>query len=48
MLKLIDDMRAQWRELDGRIADLDEEFAERARTDEVTRRRPTILVKNGL
>jgi transposase len=42
MLALIDDMRAQWRELDRRIADLDDEFAERARMDETARRLTTI------
>jgi transposase len=37
-----DDMRAQWHELDRCIADLDDEFAERARMDEATRRLTTI------
>ncbi|HVI90575.1 MAG TPA: IS110 family transposase [Dongiaceae bacterium] len=34
---LVEDMRAEWRELDRRIAAFDEEFAMRARTDETTR-----------
>jgi transposase len=42
MRALTDDMRAQWHELDRRIADLDDEFAERARMDETTRRLTTI------
>jgi transposase len=42
MRALIDDMRAQWHELDRYIADLDDEFAERARMDEATRRLTTI------
>jgi transposase len=39
---LLDDMRAQWRELDRRIADMDKEFAEHARHDEAARRLATI------
>jgi transposase len=39
---LIDDMRAQWHELDRRIEALDDEFAERARRDEAARRLATI------
>lgn len=39
---LMDDMRAQWRELDDRIAALDEEFAARARSDASTRLLATI------
>jgi transposase len=42
MRTLIDDMRAQWRELDRRIADLDKEFADHARRDEAARRLATI------
>ena len=42
MRALIDDMRAQWRELDRRIVSLDDEFADRARMDETTRRLTTI------
>jgi transposase len=42
MWALIDNMRAQWRELDRRIADLDDEFAERARMDQAARRLTTI------
>jgi len=34
---LIEDMRAEWRDLDRRIAAFDEEFVMRARTDETTR-----------
>jgi transposase len=32
---MVDDMRLEWRELDSRISALDDEFAERARTDEI-------------
>lgn len=32
---MVDDMRLEWRELDRRISALDDEFAERARTDEI-------------
>jgi transposase len=39
---MIDDMRAEWRELDRRISALDDEFAERARTDGTARRLSTI------
>ena len=39
---LIEDMRAQWRELDRRIAGFDSELAERARSDEAARRLATI------
>jgi transposase len=39
---LIEDMRVQWRELDQRIGDLDDEFVKRARDDEATRRLTTI------
>ena len=35
-------MRAQWRELDRRIGDIDEEFADHARADEAARRLATI------
>ena len=35
---LLDDMRAEWRELDRRIEAFDDEFAALAKTDEVTRR----------
>ena len=34
---LVEDVRAEWRELDRRIASLDEEFAARARNDEASR-----------
>lgn len=34
---LIEDMRAEWRELDRRITALDDEFAARARSDEAAR-----------
>jgi transposase len=36
------DMQAEWRELDRRIAALDDEFATRARTDPAARRLATI------
>lgn len=39
---LIDDMRAQWSELDRRIAAFDAEFAAAARSNEATRRLSTI------
>jgi transposase len=39
---LIDDMRAQWRELDRRIAAFDTEFIVAARSDETARRLATI------
>jgi transposase len=39
---LIDDMRAEWRDLDRRIAAFDEELAQRARTDAAARRLATI------
>lgn len=39
---LIDDMRAEWRELDRRIAAFDDEFAARARSDEAARLLATI------
>jgi transposase len=39
---LIADMRAEWRELDRRIAAFEEEFVARAREDEATRRLITI------
>jgi transposase len=39
---LIDDMRAQWRELDRRIAAFDAEFVAAARSDETARRLSTI------
>jgi transposase len=42
MRTLIEDMRAQWRELDRRIEALDDEFAEHARRDEIARRLATI------
>ena len=42
MRGLVDDMRAQWRELDRRITALDDELAEHARGDEVARRLGTI------
>jgi transposase len=42
MRTLIDDMRAEWHELDRRIEALDDEFAERARQDEAARRLATI------
>jgi transposase len=40
--RLIDDMRAEWAELDRRIAAFDNEFAARARTDADARRLATI------
>jgi transposase len=39
---LIEDMRAQWRELDGRILAFDDEFAAQARADEAARLLMTI------
>jgi len=39
---LVEDMRAEWRELDRRILAFDEEFALRARTDETARLLTTI------
>jgi transposase len=40
--RLIEDMRAEWQELDRRIRAFDEEFADEARTDETTRLLTTI------
>src|SRR5215210_504453 len=42
MKLLIEDMRAEWRELDRRIGSFDDELAARARTDEAARRLATI------
>jgi transposase len=42
MRDLVEDMRAEWRELDRRIAALDDEFAARAKADEAARRLATI------
>lgn len=42
MRGLIDDMRAQWAELDHRITAFDHEFAARARSDETAQRLATI------
>src|SRR3954470_22295648 len=42
MRALVEDMRAEWRELDRRIGVLDDEFAARARADEAARRLATI------
>ena len=39
---LIEDMRAEWRELDRRIADFDDEMASNAKQDEAARRLATI------
>src|SRR5919107_1366781 len=39
---LLEDMRAEWRELDRRIGAFDDEFAARARTDAAARRLATI------
>jgi transposase len=39
---LVEDLRAEWRELDRRIGAFDDEFAARARTDEAARRLATI------
>ena len=39
---LVEDMRAEWRELDRRIGAFDDEFAARARSDEAARRLATI------
>jgi transposase len=42
MLELVQDMRAEWRTLDQRIAAVGDEFAARARTDEPARLLSTI------
>src|SRR5919202_434417 len=42
MRGLVEDMRAEWRELDRRIVALDDEFAARAKADEAARRLATI------
>jgi transposase len=42
MRTLVEDMRAEWRELDRRIGVLDDEFAARAKADEAARRLATI------
>src|SRR6516165_2639533 len=42
MQALIEDMRAEWRGLDRRIAAFDDEFAARVRSDEAARRLATI------
>jgi transposase len=42
MRALIEDMRAEWRELDRRISAFDEEFASQARSDEAAHRLATI------
>ena len=42
MRQLIEDMRAEWRELDRRIAAFDNEFAAQARNDPAARRLATI------
>lgn len=39
---LLEDMRAEWRELDGRIEAFNEEFIARAKTDDAARRLMTI------
>lgn len=39
---LLEDMRAEWRELDGRIEAFNEEFVARAKTDDAARRLMTI------
>ena len=39
---LVEDMRAEWRELDRRITALDEEFAARTKADDAARRLATI------
>lgn len=43
MRGLIDDMRAEWLELDRRITEFDNEFAARVRSDAAARRLATIL-----
>lgn len=40
--RLVEDMQAEWREMDRRIEAFDEEFAAHARTDDVARRLATI------
>jgi transposase len=42
MRALIEDMRAEWRELDHRISAFDEEFASQARSDEAAHRLSTV------
>jgi transposase len=42
MRLLVEDTQAQWRELDRRIMEFDEEFAQRARTDQAARRLASI------
>ena len=42
MRRLVADMRAEWIELDRRIAVFDDEFAASARQDETTRRVATV------
>jgi transposase len=42
MRLLVEDMQAQWRDLDRRITAFDEEFAQRARTDQAARRLASI------
>jgi transposase len=42
MRVLVEDMRTQWSELDGRMAELDKEFAEWTRKEEAARRLMTI------
>jgi transposase len=42
MRMLVEDMRAEWRELDRRIGAFDDEFAAQARSDEAARRLATI------
>lgn len=39
---LVEDVRAEWREIDRRISDFDDEFATQVRTDETTRLLTTI------
>ena len=41
-LTLIEDMRIEWRELDRRIWALEDEFADKAKTDQIARRLSSI------
>ena len=42
MRSLLDDMRAEWRDLDRRISALDQEFAKYARSNQATKRLMTV------
>jgi transposase len=42
--RLIEDLRAEWRQLDGRVAEFDREFVAHARSDETVRRLATVPI----